>query len=59
MINVKTFPINFKVQDYYKISVRWDESVRKIFHEILKMPEPVYEYEHEEVFPLSRPEGIC
>jgi len=42
--------------DYFWL-VRWDKSVRRVFHEILEMPEPVYEYEHKDVLPLSRPEG--
>ena len=38
--------------------VRWDESIRSVFHDQLKMPEPTYGYEAEEVFPIERPEGI-
>ena len=42
----------------YFNTVRWDESVRHVFHEVLNMPEPVFEYEHKEVFPIVRPEGF-
>ena len=55
LISRKTKVENFRPK---KLKVRWDESIRSVFHDQLKMPEPTYGYEAEEVFPIERPEGI-
>ena len=35
------------------ISVKWDRSVQSTFHKRLQMPEPVYQYEQKDVFPIQ------
>jgi len=38
--------------------VKWDRSVQSTFHKRLQMPEPVYQYDQKDVFPIQRAEGI-
>jgi len=38
--------------------VRWDASVKSVYHDHLRMPEPVYSYPKDDLFPIERPEGI-
>ena len=34
-------------------SVKWDRSVQSTFHKRLQMPEPVYQYDQKDVFPIQ------